>query len=483
MGANNSRFYFVLLAVGSAIGIGGIWLYPFFSFKLTGLIFIPYSIALIVMGIPLLMLEFSIGKCFSKNVVDLFASIRKWFSGIGWLMVFNAFIVMGYYAVVLSWHIIYFFASFGLQWGGDAESYFLNNVLQVSKGFESFTQFSLPVFIALAIAWIIVFLCVRRGFEGIKKAFLVAIPIFTFLVVLFFVYSLTLDNALSGVYSFLKPNFHELIRLDAWIASFYMAIISLGLSFGLMHALGRKSKGTFIVGNSLVVVIFEVLVSVALSFILFGILGFLSMKQGVSLGSLDFSGIGYEFTILAQALPFFHRPTLLSLLFFIFLSLFFLLGTASLAYSMSHVLVHKFKTKHVNAAIIVAGFGFLFGLMFIIKPGLYIMDIVIHFVYYNIVLAVLLEVIAIGWFFNIEKIAEYINQHSTLKIGSVWAFIVKYFLPLILSALLFLQIKSDFAAAYKGYPLWALLVFGVGTVAVPLIAAFLMPQKLLDRKS
>ncbi len=482
MGATNSRFFFVLLSLGAAIGLGNIWLYPFLSIKITALFFIPYFIALVLLGIPLLMLEFSIGNYFNKNVVDLFASIRKWFSGIGWLMVFNVFIVMSWYAVVLSWHIIYFFVSFGLQWKKGAEEYFFNNVLQASEGFVGFTQFSLPVFIALILAWIIVFLCIRRGFESIKKAFLAAFPIFTFLIILFFVYSLALDNALFGVYSFLKPNFRELLSLEVWTASFSLAITSLGLSFGLMHALGRKSEGNFIVGNSLIVVSFKVLVSIAFGFILFGILGFLSKGNGTGLGSLDLSGLGSEFTILAQALPLLYRPTLLSLLFFIFLSLFFLLGAVSLAYSMSHVLVHKFKTKHVNAAIIVAGFGFLFGLLFIIKPGFYIMDIVSHFVYYNIVLAVLLEVLAVSWYFDIKKIAEYINQNSTLKIGGLWAFIVKYFAPLLLSALLFLQIRADFAAPYKGYPVWALLVFGAGAVAVPQVVAFLMPQKLLDRK-
>ena len=168
----NPRFFFVLLSVGAAIGVGGIWLYPFFSFKLTGLFFIPYSIALIVVGMPLLMLEFSIGGYFNKNVVDLFASVRKWFSGIGWLMVFNVFIVMSYYAVVLSWHIIYFFASFGLQWKKGAESYFFNNVLQASDGFRNFTQFSLAVFIALVMAWVIVFFCIMNEFlfrYGVKK--------------------------------------------------------------------------------------------------------------------------------------------------------------------------------------------------------------------------------------------------------------------------------------------------------------------------
>lgn len=481
MGVTNSRLFVLSLSVAAAIGIGNIWLYPYYSFSYTGLFFIPYLIALVVLGIPLLMLEFSIGQHFNKNVVDLFASIRKWFSGIGWLMLFNAFIVMSLLAVMLSWHIIYFFVSFGLQWKNDAKSYFLGNVVQAADGFKNFTQFSLPVFIALIIAWLIVFFCIRKGFESMKKAFLAILPVFAFLVLLFLIYSLQLDNALNGIYSFLKPSFKGLLDLDVWIAAFSLAIISLGLSFGIMTALGRKIKG-FLAGNSFIVVFFELLASIAIGFILFGVLGFLSVKNNIGLDALVFSDYSYFFTTLTQALPFFYNPTLLSLLFFALFAIFFIFGTSSLAYSISHVLVHKFKTKHANAAIFVAGFGFLFGLFFVIKPGFYIMDIVSHFVIYNILIAVFLEVLAIGWFFDIDKIADYINQNSAVKTGKLWRFIIKYLTPLILLLLIFFQLKTDYLLNYNNYPLWAILVFGAGTVVLPVVAAFFMPRKILDRR-
>ncbi len=478
---NNSRFFFVLLAVASAIGIGNIWVYPYFSYKISGLFFIPYLIALIVLGVPLLIMEFSIGQYFNKNVVDLFASIRKWFSSIGWLMVFNAFIVMSYYAVILSWHIIYFFVSFGLQWKQDAKLYFFNNVIQVSDSFRGFTSFSLPVFIALILTWLLIFFNIRNGFESIKKWFLTTFIVFIILMFLFFVYSLSLDNALIGIYSFLKPKFRNLFNLGVWINSFSLAIISIGLSFGIMHAIARRNKG-LIVGNAFIVIIFELLIGIAIGFILFGILGFLSLKQDIGLDKLALSDFSSEFTTLAQVLPLFYKPTLLSLLFFIFLSIFFIFGTASLAYSIAHVLVHKFKTKRVNAAIFVAGFGFLFGLLFIIKPGFYIMDIVSHFVYYNILIAVLLETIAVGWFFESERLTYFINQHSTLKIGAAWRFFIRYLIPIIILILLFIQIKSDFLLNYNNYPLIYNLIFGVGIIIIPLVIAFLMPRRILDRR-
>ena len=477
---NNSRFFFILLAVAASIGIGNIWIYPYISYKTTGLFFIPYLAALIILGVPLLMLEFTIGQYFNKNAVDLFASIRKRFSSIGWLMVFNAFIVMSFYAVILSWHIIYIFASFGLQWKNDAKSYFFSNVLQASEGFNGFTQFSLPVFIALILAWLLIFIYIRKGYESMKKSILATFPILIVLLLAFFVHSLTLDNALPGIYSFLKPDLKSLLDLSVWSSSFSLAILSLGISFGIMHAIGRKGKG-FILGNSLSVAVFESVIGIAIGLILFGFLGFLGMKQGIGIDRLIGIGFDFPFTALAQALPFFYKPALASILFFIFLSIFFVFGAASLAYAITHVLVHKFRTKHANAAIIVAGFGFLFGLLFIIKPGFYIMDIMGHFIFYNIIIALLLEAVAVGWFSDSERLAAFINQESIIKTGKLWRFFIRYLIPAMLLLLLFIRLKSDILS-YNKYPLPYVLIFGIGIVAIPLIAALMMPQKILDRK-
>ncbi|HII14552.1 MAG TPA: hypothetical protein HA360_05770, partial [Nanoarchaeota archaeon] len=441
--SSNSRFFFVLASAAASLGIGNLLFYPYLSFMYGGLFFLPYLAALAVLGIPLLLLEFSIGQHFNKNIVDLFGSIRKWFSGIGWLMIFNSFILMSAMAVMLSWSIIYFFVSFGLQWKSDAKYYFFSKVLQASDGIGDFTNFSLPVFIALALSCLIILFCIRKGFGSIKRTFLIAFPIFTALMIFFLLYSLSLDNALSGVYYFLKPSIKSLLSPSIWLSSFSLAVLSLGLSFGIMPAFARKNDKGFMLGSSFVIAIVEVIVSIAFAFIVFGFIGFLGINKGMNLNNLISSDFWMHFTVLAQALPLFNGPTLLSLLFFLFLSSFLVFGVLSLAYSISNVLVQKFNTKHINAAIIVSGLGFLFGLLFVIKPGFYIMDIVTHFIYYSIMIALLLEVTAVGWFFDVDKLSEHINQASKLKIGGLWRFIIRYFAPLVLLSLLVIQAKSD----------------------------------------
>lgn len=477
---NNSRFFFVLLSVSAALGIGNMFLYPYYSFKLTGLFFIPYMIALALVSVPMLMLEFSAGQYFNKNIVDLFASIRKWFSGIGWLMMINAFILMSIYAVIFAWHIIYFFVSFGLQWKADPRLYFFNNVLQTAHSISGFTGFSLPVFIALILAWVIIFFYIRNGFESLKKCFLITMPVLLALMIFFLFFSLTLQGSLTGIYSLLKPDFKALLHLDVWIAAFSLAVLSVGISFGVMAAFARRSKD-FIAGNSFIVAVFKLLASAALGFIVFGMLGFLGMKEKLTVNDLAFNDYSSIFTSLSSALPFFHRPAFLSIMFFIFFSLFFLIGAASMAYSLVNVLAQKLNTKKRNAAILVSGLGFLASLLFVIKPGYYLMDIIIHFIVFGMLIVVLLESVAVGWLSG-RKISEYINRHSRIKFGAVWKFLVRYFVPLIILLLLFFNVKSDFLLNFNNYPWWANLIFGAGVVIIPIVIAFLLPEKILDRR-
>ena len=430
---------------------------------------------------PLLLLEFSTAQYFNKNVIDLFASIKRWFSSIGWLMAANSFILMSAYAVIFSWHIIYFFVSFGMQWKQSPRAYFFNNVLQISEGFRSFARLSLPVFITLIIAWVLIFLYIRKGYEGIKRKFFWTLIVFSSLCLLFLFYSLSLDNALAGIYSLLKLNFSGFLDLGLWVAAFSLAIMSLGVSFGLMNVFARKSGKGFVTANSFIILAVELVSGIALGLILFAMLGFLSGK-GLINASLSFNNYGDLFITLTQALPFFYKPTLSSMLFFIFLSIFFLLGASALAYSIAHVLVHKFNAKQIHASILICGVGFLFGLLFVIKPGFYIMDIMAHFIYYNILLVLLLESAAIGWFFDSEKISAFIDQYSAVKLGKIWRFMIRFIAPLILLALIAFQLKSDLFGRYSNYPLWALIAFGAVIVAAPVVVAFLLPQRIWDRR-
>src|SRR3989338_11984 len=158
-----SRTLFVYAAIGSAVGLGNIWRYPYLAEKFGGGAFlIPYLIALFVAGIPLLILEFGLGQKMQKGAVDSFAAIKKRLSGLGWWALLTSFIVVSYYVVIMAWSLVYMLVSFGVQWSGDPKAYFFSNDLQASGSINTIGGIVPAVFIALIINWIWIYFCIWK---------------------------------------------------------------------------------------------------------------------------------------------------------------------------------------------------------------------------------------------------------------------------------------------------------------------------------
>lgn len=103
----------MLAAIGSAIGLGNFWRFPYLCFKWGGaLFFIPYLICLFFLGLPMLMLEFSLGQFFQRGDIGVFRGIHPRLAGIGLASVFASFAITFYYNVIIAWSMVYLFTSF-----------------------------------------------------------------------------------------------------------------------------------------------------------------------------------------------------------------------------------------------------------------------------------------------------------------------------------------------------------------------------------
>jgi SNF family Na+-dependent transporter len=121
-----NRPTFILACIGSAIGLGNFWRFPFLTYKNGGgFFFVPYLIALFSMGIPLLLMELSLGQKFQRGDIAVFRGINKRMAGIGLASVFSAYIITFYYNVIISWALIYFVMSFvsPLPWSESKEDF------------------------------------------------------------------------------------------------------------------------------------------------------------------------------------------------------------------------------------------------------------------------------------------------------------------------------------------------------------------------
>lgn len=474
-----TRLTFLFAAVTSAIGLGNVWRFPYLTYKYGGGAFLlPYLIALIVAGIPLLILEFALGQKLQKGAVDAFASIKRRFSGIGWLALFVGFIVISYYAVVMGWSLIYFFTSIGVQWKDDTKAYFFKNVLQLSDSINAVGAIVPAVFIAMLISWILIYFSVWKGTKSVSKVVNWTVPIAAILFLAMLARSVTLNGSLVGLSFYLKPNFSALLDAEVWVAAFSQIFFSLSVGFGVLIAYASFNKPTGDIAKNAVIVGFsDTLFSILAGFIIFGTLGFMATTQNVPVDQVATSGPGLAFVVFPKALSLMPFATFFSMLFFLILVVIAYDSAFSLVEAIDTVIMDKMKIRREIIALIVCAIAFLSGLIFATNAGLYFLDVIDHFVNsYTLIAVGILQCIAVGWIFGADKLRAYVNKVSDIKIGKWWNYAIKYVIPIVLTAIVIIQLKREFAAPYENYPQWAIWL-GWLSVIVPFVVAFLIPQR------
>jgi len=107
------RWTFILAAIGSAIGLGNFWRFPYLTFKWGGAVFfVPYLICLFFIGIPMLLLELGLGQKFQRGDIGVFRGIHPRLAGVGLASVFSGIVIVTYYNVIIGWALYYFALSF-----------------------------------------------------------------------------------------------------------------------------------------------------------------------------------------------------------------------------------------------------------------------------------------------------------------------------------------------------------------------------------
>ncbi|HEV2091796.1 MAG TPA: hypothetical protein VGR18_01390, partial [Rubrobacter sp.] len=167
-----SKLGFIMAAIGSAIGLGNIWRYPYVVYDNGGGAFLlPYFIAIATAGIPILILEYYLGNRYQGSAPLAYRGLSRRWEWLGWWQAAVSFLIGTYYMVIIGWVLAYFYYSFGSQWGSKADAFFTGQFLGVSDSFWSVGGFQLRVLIPFVIAWAIVFWLLIRGVgRGIELA-------------------------------------------------------------------------------------------------------------------------------------------------------------------------------------------------------------------------------------------------------------------------------------------------------------------------
>ncbi|WP_085991464.1 sodium-dependent transporter [Oceanobacillus senegalensis] len=482
-----TRAGFILAAAGSAIGLGNIWRFPSVAYENGGgAFFIPYLFALLTAGIPLLIMEFTIGQKYRGSAPLSFSRMNKKAEWLGWWGALVAFVIGTYYSVILAWAMSYSVFSFNLGWGADTEGFLFNEYLQLTVNPGQTGSFVPSVLIPLILVWAIVLGILFKGVKkGIEIANRIFIPLLVVLFLIIVIRAVTLPGAISGLNAFFQPDFNSIMNSDVWVAAYGQIFFSLSIAFAIMIAyssyLPKKSDITnnaFIVGfsNSS----FELLAGIGV----FGILGFMASQAGVGIDEVVAGGVGLAFVVFPQIIN--ELPALNGLFGFLFFASLVLAGLSSLisiceAYISS--IIDKFNISRTKAVLLGGGLSAIVSLLYATQGGLYFLDTIDYFInQFGVAFVGLVEVIMVAWILRKMKVLQdHANEISDIQLGTWWKISLGGITPIVLGYMMFdlfrLNLMKQFpteSGNYEGYPDLFITIAGWGVAASVLIVGILL---------
>ena len=462
----NSRLVFLMAAIGSAVGLGNIWRFPYAAYENGGGAFlIPYLVALLSAGIPLLWFDLAMGHRFRGSTPLTFRRTSKYAEPIGWLKVGVNFFIAVYYAAIIAWAGIYTWNSLSKAWGDNAETYFQKEFLKLDDSSAWTGDFVIPILLVMAAVWAVCIFILARGInEGIGRITMFFVPVLVVLFVVMVIRALFLEGSAEGLNAFFTPDWSVLSDTSVWIAAYGQIFFSLSIGFGIMITYASYLKPrTNLTGTGMVTAFanssFEVLAGIGV----FATLGFMAAQSGTSVEESVSGGIGLAFVAFPTIINEMPAGPLFGVLFFGSL---FLAGITSLI-SIMEVVISAVKDKlNLSREVASTSVGGVMAvvscLLFSTTSGLITLDIMDKFTNnLGIVICAVAAVLSIGWVQGRRnEIAQHLNAVSELRLGFVWQACVFVITPAVLLYFLIEEIRTLLSEGYEGYASGTIFAYG-----------------------
>lgn len=239
-GNNNSfgsKIGAVLVAAGSAIGLGSIWRFPYIAGENGGGAFVLlYLICVLLLGIPVMLSEFAIGTHTRKGPVKAYEQFSKWWKPLGYNSIIVSTLISGFYYIVAGWSLYYFVTSInGTLYSGE----------EFHSIFESFTsswQEPLYTMLFIFMTHVIVARGVRKGLERTAEW---VMPILFIMMLAMALRAATMPGAREGYEFFFKPDFSKAFTIKTIVNAIGQAFFSLSIGLGCLITFSSYfKKGT-----------------------------------------------------------------------------------------------------------------------------------------------------------------------------------------------------------------------------------------------
>lgn len=474
-----SRPGFILAAVGSAIGLGNIWRFPYMAYENGGgAFFIPYLFAMISAGIPFMIMEFTLGHKLRGAAPRAFSKLGVKLEWLGWFQVFIAAIIAVYYVAIIGWAISYLGYSFTQSWGADTNAFFFSEYLQLGENSPSkLGNLQMHIVLPMVLAWGITFAAIFTGIKGgIERASKIMMPLLFLMVIGLITRVVFLPGALDGINYLFEPDFSKITDPTVWSAAYGQIFFTLSVGFAIMIAyssyLPEKSD---INNNAFMTVLINCGFSITSGVLIFAVLGYMAQDQAKPLTEVVTAGVGLAFVTIPAAINLLPAPYILGPLFFLALVVAGLSSHISIIEAVTSAVIDKLNWSRKKAASVVCGVGFAVSMAFATNGGLLLLDLVDYFINNVALLAsCLIELIVIGWLLKISDIRDYANDISDFSIGKWFEICIRFISPLMLALILATNLWKTFNEGYGGYEMSDLLMLGWGLVAAMFVVAVII---------
>lgn len=274
-----SRFGFIMAAVGSSVGLGNFWRFPYTAAENGGGAFILiYLLCVLLVGLPLLMAEYSLGRKSGMSAIEGVEALARaenksgnW-GIVGWVGSLTAFFILSFYIVISVWLIAFLLqAPFGGFKGMDAAASSTNFVNTIGQGENAdATRWGILGLLSLfVIANVVV---VGRGIKGgIEKAATILMPLFFLMLIVVVAFALTTGDVASTVEFVFSPKW-ENVGFKTFLSALGQAFFSIGVGVGLMLTYGAYlDRDNDIPKSSAIVVGADTFVALIAAFAIFPI--------------------------------------------------------------------------------------------------------------------------------------------------------------------------------------------------------------------
>jgi len=460
-----TRGGFILAAIGSAVGLGNLWKFPYQLYDNGGAAFlILYVIAMFVVGIPMLILEFSIGHFTQRAAPDAFACGHKRLEFVGWWGIILGFVIVTFYPVILAY--CFSFLGYSIQgifnggklpWAGEglegvqkAKDFFYSNYLGYSKG-AGLGAIQPKIVLTLIITWVAMYFCIFRGVKLVGKIVWLTVPLPWLMLLVLTVNGLMLPGSIKGLAYYLNPDFSELAKPTTWQYAFGQAFFSLSLAFGVMITyasfLHRKSD---INNNAAIIGLADFATSFVAGIAIFATLGamaFVTAQAGnpVRVEQVVAGGPGLAFVAFPYALAQLPGSAWWSFVFFLTLVTLGIDSAFSITESTLAAIVDKTGWKRSLVLPTMTVVGLAAGLIYATKGGLNWVGVVADSIdgTWGIAFVGLLECTVLGWLWRIDRLRRHANDRSDWKLGKWWDWLIRIFIPVILGSLFIWSLFND----------------------------------------